>query len=198
MPNSIERNSQDGCSDKPHGHARSYCGNGSAEVENACAIYEENSIVRRIVLFLALFFVALTSGAAFAIWLDTNPSGMSSAFYAEKMQHAIRVFMVPLNAVAILGVLFTIASTFLARRDRSSFYLLIAASICLIAATLITTFGNVPIINQIKAWNINSPPPNWIEVGDKWSRFQTVRTILQTAALAFVIVSTMFRRDVSK
>lgn len=155
-------------------------------------------MVRRIVLFLALFFVALTSGAAFAIWLDTNPSGMSSAFYAQRMQDAIRVFMVPLNAVAILGVLLTIASTFLARRDRSSFYLLIAASICLIAATLITTFGNVPIINQIKAWNINSPPSNWMQVGEKWSRFQTVRMILQAAALALVILSTMFRRDVSK
>ncbi len=31
---------------------------------------------------------------------------MSPAFYAEKMQHAIRVFMIPLNTVAILGVLF--------------------------------------------------------------------------------------------
>jgi hypothetical protein len=73
-------------------------------------------VARRIVLFLALFFVALTSGAAFAILLDTNPSGMSPTFYAEKMQHAIRVFMVPLNAVAILGVLFTIASTPRTRR----------------------------------------------------------------------------------
>jgi uncharacterized membrane protein len=154
-------------------------------------------MARRIVLCLALFFVALTSGAAFVIWLDTNPSGMSPAFYAEKMQHAIRVFTVPLNTVAILGVLFTIISTFLARRDRFSFYLLIGASICVIAATLITAFGNVPIINQIMTWSINSPPSNWIEVGEKWSRYQTVRTILQTAALAFVILSTLFRRDIS-
>jgi uncharacterized membrane protein len=155
-------------------------------------------MARRIVLFLSLFFVALTSGAAFAIWLDTNPSGMSPAFYAEKMQHAIRVFTIPLNTVAISGVLFTITSTFLARRDRLSFYLLIAASICLIAGTLITVFGNVPIINQITTWNSNSPPSNWMEVGVKWWLFQTVRTILQAAALAFVILSTLFRSDSSK
>jgi anthrone oxygenase-like protein len=126
-------------------------------------------MARRIVLFLTLFFVALTSGAAFAVWLDTNPSGVSPIFYAEKMQHAIQVFTVPLNTVAILGVLFTIASTFLARRDRFSFYLLIAASVCVIAATLITVFGNVPIINQIRTWSSNSPPSNWMEVGEKWS-----------------------------
>lgn len=160
--------------------------------------YAREYMSRSIVLFLALFFVALTSGAALAIWLETNPSGISPAFYAEKMQHAIRVFMVPLNTVAILSVLFTIASTFLARRDRSSFYLMIGASICVIAATLITFFGNVPIINQIVTWNITSPPSNWLEVGEKWSRFQAVRTILQTAVLALVILSTMFRRDVSK
>lgn len=155
-------------------------------------------MARRIVLFLALFFVALTSGAAFAVWLDTSPSGVSGAFYAEKMQHAIRVFTVPLNIVAVLGVLFTIASTFFARRDRHSFYLLIVASVCLIAGALITVFGNVPIINQIKTWSIYSFPSNWMEVGVKWWLFQTVRTILQAAALALVILSTMFRRDISK
>jgi uncharacterized membrane protein len=155
-------------------------------------------MARRIVQFLALFFVALTSGAAFAVWLDTNPSGMAPVFYAEKMQHAIRVFTVPLNTIAILGVLFTIASTFIARRDRSSFYLLIVASICLIAGTLITVFGNVPIINQIMTWSTTSPPSNWMEIGEKWSRFQTERMILQTAALALVILSTLFRRDISK
>src|SRR5690349_5161054 len=106
-------------------------------------------MARRIVLFAALFFVALTSGAAFAVWVDYNPAGMSPAFYVEKIQHAIRVFTVPLPTVVILGVLFTIASTLLARRDRLSLYLLIAASICVIAVALITAFGNVPINNQI-------------------------------------------------
>jgi len=155
-------------------------------------------MARRIILFLTLFFVALTSGAAFTIWLDTNPDGVSPIFYAEKMQHAIRVFTVPLNTVAILGVIFTIASTFLARRDRFSFYLLIGASICVAAAALITAFGNVPIINQIMTWSSNSPPSNWMEVGERWSRLQTVRTILQTAALACVILSTLFHRNHSK
>ena len=46
-------------------------------------------MIRGIVLFAALFFVALVAGAAFAIWIDYNPAGMSSAFYTEKMQHAI-------------------------------------------------------------------------------------------------------------
>ncbi len=153
-------------------------------------------MVRNIVIFLALFFVALTTGAAFAVWLETNPSGLSPIFYAEKMQHAIRVFTVPLNTIAILSVLFTIASTFLARRDRFSFRLLIAASICAIAATLITIFGTVPIINQVMTWT--TPPSNWMEVGEKWWRYQTMRTVLVIAELGLLILSTQFPRDISK
>lgn len=154
-------------------------------------------MARRIVLLLALLFVGLTSGAAFAVLLDSSPSGLSSTFYVEKMQHAIRVFTIPLNTVAILGVLFTITSTFLARRDRFSFYLLIAASACAVAATLITFFASVPIINQIMTWNINSPPPEWMKVGEKWWRFQTLRTILVAVEFSLLIISTLARREKS-
>ena len=118
-------------------------------------------MVRTLVLFGALFFVALVAGAAFAIWIDYDPTGMSPAFYTEKMQHAIRVFTVPLPTVVMLGVLFTIGSTVLARRERPDLYLLIAASICIVAVALITAFGNIPINNQIRMWNVSAPPPNW-------------------------------------
>jgi hypothetical protein len=122
---------------------------------------KEDNVARKFVLFAALFSVALVTGAAFAIWFDYNPTGMSPAFYTEKMQHAIRVFTIPLPTVVMLGLFFTIVSTFLARRDRPDFYLLIVASICIIAAALITAFGNIPINNQIMTWSINSPPSNW-------------------------------------
>lgn len=118
-------------------------------------------MARKLVLFGALFFVALVAGAAFAIWIDYNTASMSPAFYTEKMQHAISVFTVPLPTVVILGVLFIIVSTILARRERPEFYLLIAASVCIIAVALITAFGNIPINNQIRIWNPSSPPSNW-------------------------------------
>ena|SRR2546429_5317450 len=118
------------------------------------------NMLQKFVLFAALLFVALVAGAAFAIWFDYNPAGMSPAFYTEKMQHAIRVFTIPLPTVVMSGVFFTIVSTFLARRERPHFYLLIAASVCIIAVALITASGNIPINNQIKTWSISSPPPN--------------------------------------
>jgi uncharacterized membrane protein len=151
-------------------------------------------MARKIVLFAALFFVALVAGAAFAIWIDYNPAGMSSAFYTEKMQHAIRVFTVPLPTIVMLGVLFTILSTLLARRERLDFYLLIAASVCIVAVALITTRGNIPINNQIRTWSINSPPPDWAQLAQKWWWFQTLRTLSAIAGLSLLTVTALVRR----
>jgi uncharacterized membrane protein len=95
-----------------------------------------------------------------------------------------RVFTVPLPAVVILGVLFTILSTFLARGERLDFYLLIAASVCIIAVALITARGNIPINNQIRTWSINSPPPDWAQLAQKWWCFQTLRTLSAIAGLS--------------
>ena len=62
------------------------------------------------------------------MYLAYNPANMSQAFYVETMQHAIHV-MLPLAVVLNLALFFTIVSAVLARRDRLSFYLSIAASI---------------------------------------------------------------------
>src|SRR6516165_1932506 len=139
-------------------------------------------MTRKFVLFAALFFVALVAGAAFAIWFDYDPSGMSAAFYTEKMQHAIKVFTIPLPTVVVLGVLFTIAAAFLARSERPNFFLLIAASVCIIGVALITRFGNIPINNRILMWSISSPPSDWAEFAAKWWQLQTAWAL---AALAF-------------
>jgi hypothetical protein len=55
-------------------------------------------VTRKVILFASLFFVALTSGGAFGVYLAYNPAGMSAAFYIETMQHGIRV-MLPLAVV---------------------------------------------------------------------------------------------------
>ena len=155
-------------------------------------------MARKLILFGALFFVALVAGAAFAIWIDYNPAGMSPAFYTEKMQHAIRVFTVPLPTVVILSVLFTIVSTFLARRERPEFYLLIVASVCIVAVALITAFGNIPINNQIKIWNVSSPPSNWGDLAQRWWWFQTVRTVAALGGLSLLITAALGRRGLSR
>lgn len=150
-------------------------------------------MLRKMMLFGSLLFVGLTAGAAYVIWFDYNPDGMSSAFYVEKMQHAIRVLTIPLPSIVLLGLLFTVIASFQARGDRAPFLLLTAASLCVLAVALITRFGNVPINDQILSWNVDSPPANWGQIAEKWWRFQTARVILQTVALCFVTSAVLIR-----
>ena len=127
-------------------------------------------MARRIILIASLLYDGLTSGGAFVVNLIYNPASKAPAFYVETMQHAIRV-LTPLAVVLNLGLFFTIVSAVLARRDRLRFYLLIAASICIIVAVLVTVLGNWPINNQIITWDSNSPPSNWTKLRDEWWRF---------------------------
>lgn len=147
---------------------------------------------------MAVLFVALVAGAAFAIWFDYDPKAMSPAFYTEKMQHAIRIFTIPLPTIVILGVIFTGLSAFLDRAERPNFYLLLAATACIMAVALITRFGNIPINNEILKWSISSPPSNWADLAQKWWHFQTIRTVLAIAALAFLISATLKQRHAPK
>ena len=152
-------------------------------------------MAQKIILFGSLMFVGLTAGSAYVVWFDYNPDGMSSAFYVEKMQHAIRVLTIPLPTIVILGLLFTAIASFQARNDRAVFYLLATAGLCVLAVGFITRFGNIPINNQIMTWSIDSPPPDWSTVAQKWWRFQTARVILQTAALCLLSAAVLIRTN---
>ena len=143
-------------------------------------------MIRKLVLFGSLLFVGLTAGAAYVVWFEYNPNAMSPAFYAETMQHAIRVLTIPLPVIVVLGLLFTVTASLQARNDGAPFFLLTAASLCILAVALITRFGNIPINNQILTWNIAFPPANWAQLAGKWWRFQTARDVFQTAALCLV------------
>ena len=152
-------------------------------------------MARRFVLGVALFFMAQISGASIVVWLDNNPAGLSPGFFIEKIQHSIRVLTVPLPALAAVGLLFTLAATIQARRERLRFYLLIAASACVIAGAVSTGLGSVPINEQILTWSSASPPSNWAEVIEKWRLFHLVRTVLTMTGLCFLILAVLERSD---
>lgn len=148
---------------------------------------------RQIILFGSLLFVGLTAGAAFVVWFVYNPDGMSSAFYVENMQHSIRRLTIPLPTIVVLGLLFTAVASFQARNDRPVFFLLVAACLCVLGVGLITRFGNIPINNQILAWSVGSPPPDWLAIAKEWWRLQTARVILQITALCLVVSAVLMR-----
>lgn len=154
-------------------------------------------MAQKLVLFGSLLFVGLTAGAAYVVWFDYNPAGMSSTFYVQHMQHAIRVLTIPLPTIVVLGLLFTATASFQARKEPAVFYLLAIATACVLVVGLITRLGNIPINNQILTWKIESPPSDWSALAEKWWRFQTARFALQTAALCLVSLAALIRANQS-
>jgi hypothetical protein len=146
-------------------------------------------VVRKLFLFLAVLFAGIIAGGQYLVWWDYNPSGNAAAFYVEKLQYAIRVIGTPLFSVQILTALFTVVSAIMWRRSRPIIYLLgAAAALCLIGV-LLTFFGNIPLLNQIAAWNSASPPENWLAVTMKWWWIHNVRFAIQLSAFILLILS---------
>jgi uncharacterized membrane protein len=151
-------------------------------------------LTRSIVRFASLFLVALATGGAFVVSLLYNPDKVSPAFWIEILQLGIRN-LIPLAVALNLGLLFTLISTFLARHDGSSVYLLIGASVCMLLSVLVTVLGNWPINDQIATWSVTAPPANWTELSHRWWRLHLTRAALLVVALCLVIVTTLRRRD---
>lgn len=152
-------------------------------------------MTRKIVLFAALLFAALIAGGQYVVWWDYNPADMSAAFYTEKMQRAIRVIGTPLFSVQCAAAVMTIASAWLARRDRGTLKLLLATCACYVTAVLLTKFGAIPILNQIATWNLNSPPATWREAADRWWWIHTWRFGFQLMGLCLLLAVTLREPD---
>ncbi len=62
-------------------------------------------------------------------------------------------------------------------------YLLVAAVVfCLLAAALVTRFGNQPVNAIVMTWNPQSPPAEWAQLRDAWWQWHMVRTGVEVIA----------------
>ena len=145
------------------------------------------------VKFANLFLAALVVGAMFGIWLGYNPVALTAAAYVEQQQNAIRALNVTMPILGALCIVFTIAHAFLVRSNRISFYLLLIGAVLLIAAGLITRFGNQPINANVINWSASAPPSDWMLARDEWWHWHVLRTIAGVAALTCIVAASANR-----
>jgi hypothetical protein len=88
------------------------------------------------------------------------------------------------------------ALIFLPRRNRSSFLSLDCGK-RLRHSGDIDHVRNLPIINQIKTWNVNSAPSNWMEIAEQRQQFSSCADDSANSALTCNTV-TLIRGDISK
>ena len=146
------------------------------------------------VRFLSLLLTSLLVGTMFGIWLGFDPSGLTATTYVETQQHTIRALNIAMPALGFVCILLTVALAVLTKHDERGRYLLIAAAIFLIAAGIITRFGNQPINAQVMVWSVQAPAANWAELRDTWWNWHILRTVAGIGALGLSIVAALSGR----
>ena len=137
--------------------------------------------------------IALVAGSMFGIFIGFNPKNLSYATYLEQQQSLIKALNTLMPLMGMVTIVLTIISAFLQKENKTIFYTLLIAALCMIISGLVTKFGNQPINSMVMNWHSSSAPQNWMELRDKWWTLHLVRTFTAIAAL-FLIVFANFRK----
>lgn len=140
-----------------------------------------------VIRFVLLLVLALLVGAMFGILAGYDPRSLSASAFVEQHQNAVRGLNVLLPVMGAVCILLTLALAVMAKDDTRARYLLAASAVCLIAAGLITRFGNQPINAIVMTWSPRTPPASWMELRDTWWQWHVARTFAGIAGLALTL-----------
>lgn len=91
--------------------------------------------------------------------------------------------LTPIALLSTLPVLFWLNQ----QQSKLAFYLALAGFALFVAALAITLLVNVPIDNQIRQWTVQSLPPGWETIRDRWEFYHALRTFVSMAGIGFII-----------
>jgi hypothetical protein len=163
-------------------------------VTSVVRILEKESMMKRVVHFLAVCLAGIIMGGQYVVSFDYCATGMTGPFFTEKMQYAIHHIGTPLFAMLIAATVFNFLAAFLYRSEPRSCYLLAGAGTLLLIGGLITAFGNIPLLNAIDTWSVSSPPANWLEIANRWYLFHSVRLGVDVVGFVLALLSVFTRR----
>lgn len=144
-------------------------------------------MIKPIIRFFNVVMVALVAGTIFGIWLGYNPKNLSAPTFIEQQQSAITALNTLMPLLGLITILLTLSSAFLQRKEKNTFITLLIAALFLILSGLTTKFGNQPINSIVMAWDMNTPPSNWIELRDQWWTYHKIRTATALIALFLIV-----------
>jgi len=142
------------------------------------------------VRFLNSFSAAIVAGIVFGVWLGFNPRALSFNAYVEQQQNLIRSLNELMPLLGRITIAITLVNAFMNRRNRPALIYLSIASICFIAAGLITAYGNQVINAEMINWNPQSPRSDWMILRERWWTLHSVRTLTSLVGLALIIWAT--------
>ncbi len=148
-------------------------------------------LVRSAMQLLDIMIVALLAGTVFGVWRGYDPAGYSPAAFLEIHQGAVRGLNTLLPAMGAAAILLTGVLAWSARGTPLPFRFYLVAMVAMIAAGLVTRFGNQPINATVMTWTAGAMPSGWEELRDTWWRWHMIRVGVTTAALAVLVAAVM-------
>ena len=147
-----------------------------------------------VVRFALLLILGLLVGTMFGIWVGYSPLGLSATAYVEQQQNAIRSLnsLLPLMGAACIALAIWLA--IVAKNDRRTCFLLLAAVACLFVAAVVTRFCNQPINAVVITWNAQNPPPQWTQFRSEWWYWHIVRTVAGIAGFGFSLAAVLWSK----
>lgn len=159
----------------------------------------KENILPVIVLVLTATMAALVAGLFYSWSCSVIPglSRLSDKNYLAAMQSINKAILNPVFFVSFIGTLVLLPLStyqFFVRPLSIQFWLLaIATLIYTIGVFGVTVFGNVPLNDQLAAFNLSSAGPTEIaahrmQFEGTWTNFNTLRTISAVSVLVLVII----------
>jgi hypothetical protein len=153
-------------------------------------------MIRRLVHIIAICFSGIITGGQYVVSFDYNPNGVAASLYTEKIQYAIHHIGTPLfGALIATTILCFISSLLYVRDDRRTSALLATAMLFFLAGAMITKFGNIPLLDIMDTWSVQSPPADWLDIAQRWYIFHSVRLGVDVIGLLLAVGSAFTIRE---
>ena len=131
----------------------------------------------------------MARGAALSRSMSTCPPEVFLTI-VDRMNRNMAPLMTVLMPAALLSIIPVMLLSY--REHPLTFYLNAAAFVLFVAALLVTILVEVPIVEQIVTWTASTPPVNWQQLRDRWTRFHIIRVIAGIATVVLLVVGAIF------
>ena len=155
------------------------------------------------VFFITVLLNALSAGFFFAwsvsVILGTKKVGDFA--YLETMQNINREILNPVFFMVFLGSLIALVVNVVLQFDNKPvFWLVVASAVIYLVGTFgVTALGNVPLNNELEAFDINQTVPNVLKefrtyYEGTWNRFHTIRTVAGMVSFILLLISIFIQK----
>jgi hypothetical protein len=143
---------------------------------------------------ISILLSTLVAGVVWGPWLALSRS--VATFPAEifipvahRMIRNLEPFMTVLIPAAMLSIVPVVFLSYDQRPKTCILYLAGFASF--VVGLFLSVLVQVPIVNKIRMWTVETLPDNWQQLRDRWKAVQVIRIVTSIVGLALLILGSI-------